>query len=103
MPKEEALKLERWPYSVKNTGISCGMIIDPAWSVELCGGTHVGPPGSWPVQDQHESAVAAGVRRIEAVSGKAAEIYISEQLAQIRTVREDPEESKELKVPSKAW
>ncbi len=47
--------------------------IDPHYSVELCGGTHVSRTGELGfVKIQHETAVAAGVKRIEAVSGEAA-------------------------------
>jgi len=50
------------------------------WSVELCGGTHVsrtGDIGEFIVLA--EGAVAAGVRRIEAVTGAAAEAYVAER------------------------
>jgi alanyl-tRNA synthetase len=46
------------------------------WSVELCGGTHVRRTGDIGVVSLvAESAVAAGVRRIEALTGTAARKY----------------------------
>ncbi|WP_417783127.1 alanine--tRNA ligase [Terasakiella pusilla] len=54
------------------------------FSVELCGGTHVkrtGDIGLFKVVN--EGAVAAGVRRIEALTGSAAVAYLAEQEARL--------------------
>ena len=98
MPKEEALKLGAMAlFGEKYGNIVRVVIIDPSYSVELCGGTHVGATGELGFfKIRHESAVAAGVRRIEAVGGKAAETYVAEQFAQIHIIRDLLKNPKDL-------
>lgn len=63
------------------------VIMDKDYSIELCGGTHVGSTGQLGFfKIKHETAVAAGVRRIEAVSGKAAEEYVNHHIATLHAI-----------------
>jgi alanyl-tRNA synthetase len=67
------------------------------WSVELCGGTHVRRTGDIGVISLvGEAGVAAGVRRIEALTAKAARKAANKQLQVVKAA------AAELKVPLEA-
>lgn len=58
-------------------------------SVELCGGTHVNSTGEIGLfKIQSEGAVAAGVRRIEAISSQGAFDFIKEQLNTVEQLKQ---------------
>ena len=98
MPKEEALQLGAMAlFGEKYGDLVRVVIIDPQFSTELCGGTHVtstGELGYFTITA--ESAVAAGVRRIEALCGKPAENFLVDQLTTLKSIRTSFKNPKDL-------
>ena len=78
--------------------LSMGREADLDYSVELCGGTHVHALGDIGLMViVSESAVASGVRRIEALTGEAARLWFADRDAKLKsiaaTLKSSPEEA----------
>ena len=99
MPKDEAMKLGAMAlFGEKYGDVVRVVVMDENYSVELCGGTHVGHTGELGIfKISAESAVAAGVRRIEALCGSAAEQYLNEQMDLVSSVKEALKNPKDLR------
>ncbi len=89
MPKDEAIALGAMAlFGEKYADVVRVVIMDENYSIELCGGTHVGYTGELGFfKITAEAAVAAGVRRVEALTGFGAEQFVNSEFESIRAIR----------------
>ncbi|MDO9247647.1 MAG: DHHA1 domain-containing protein, partial [Phenylobacterium sp.] len=89
MAPEEAIEAgamalfgEKYGDSVRVLALGKALEGEGDYSVELCGGTHVARTGDIALfKIVSETGVAAGIRRIEALTGEAARRYLNDQAA----------------------
>ena len=103
VPIEDAKKLGAMALFGEKYGDFVRVItFDPKFSVELCGGTHVQATGNIGLfKITSESSVAAGVRRIEAITADEAENFVRENLNLLDQVKDILKNPKDLLAATK--
>jgi len=73
------------------------IIFEQGFSSELCGGCHVDATGQIGFfKIVQETAIAAGIRRVEALTAGAAEAYVQDELSKLSDVRNSLKNPKDL-------
>jgi alanyl-tRNA synthetase len=99
VPIEEAKKMGATALFGEKYGEFVRVItFDRDFSVELCGGTHVSSTGQIGLfKISSEGSISSGVRRIEAITSKAAEAYLREQETLIKELQDLLKNPRDLK------
>jgi alanyl-tRNA synthetase len=98
IPFDDAKKMGALMFFGDKYGTHVNVVDFGPFSREFCGGTHI--PNTAEIgllKFIHEGSIASGTRRIEAVTGRGIDRYISEQLSKIDTLTSERERLEEEK------